>query len=72
MEANGYLAVNSEKTVFMKREDKHFIIHGLFVDDMMHISTNNKFNNEFMEKYSSYFNITGGGFMRTFLGMEIE
>jgi hypothetical protein len=72
MEANGYLAVNSEKTIFMKREGKHFIIHGLFVDDMMHISTNTKLKNEFMEKYSKDFSITGGGFMKTFLGMEIE
>jgi hypothetical protein len=31
MEANGYLAVNSEKTIFMEHEGKHFIIHGLFV-----------------------------------------
>jgi hypothetical protein len=36
MEANGYLEVNREKTIFMKREGKHFIIHGLFVDDMGH------------------------------------
>ncbi len=72
MEANCYLAVNSEKAIFMKREGKHFIIHGLFVDDMMHIATNNKLKNEFMEKYSRDINITGGGFMKTFLGMEIE
>jgi hypothetical protein len=65
MEANGYLAVNSEKTIFMKREGKHFIIYGLFVDDMMHIATNNKLKNEFMEKYSRDFNITGGSFMKT-------
>jgi hypothetical protein len=56
----------------MKRKGKHFIIHGLFVDDMMHIATNNKIKKEFMEKYSRDFNITGGGFMKTFLGMEIE
>jgi hypothetical protein len=45
MEANGYLAVNSEKTIFMNRKGKHFIIHGLFVDDMMHIAANNKLKN---------------------------
>ncbi len=72
MEANGYFAVNSEKTIFMKREGKQFIIHGLFVDDRMHIATNNKLKNEFLEKYSRDFNITGGGLMKTFLGMEIE
>jgi hypothetical protein len=73
MEANGYLAaVNSQKTIFMKREGKHFIIHGLFVDDTMHICTNNKLKNKFMEKYSQDFNLTRGGLMRTFLGLEIE
>ncbi len=72
MEANGYFAANSEKTIFMKREGKQFIIHGLFVDDMMHIATNNKLKNEFMEKFLRDFNITGGGLMKTFLGMEIE
>ena len=36
MDKNCYPAVNSEKTTFMKREGEHFIIHSLFVDDMMH------------------------------------
>ncbi len=36
------LAVNNEKIFFMKRENKNFIIQGLFGDDMMHIVTNNK------------------------------
>ncbi len=40
MGANGYFTVNSEKTIFMKHEGKHFINHGLFVDDMVHIATN--------------------------------
>jgi hypothetical protein len=71
MEANGYLAVNNDKTIFMKRKGKQFIVHGLFVDDMMHIAANNKLKHEFMEKYhdSRDFNITGGGFMKT---LEIE
>jgi hypothetical protein len=73
MEAKGYFAVNSEKTsIFMKREGKNFIIHGLFVDEMMHIATNNKLKNKSMEKYSRDFNITRGCLMKTFLGMEIE
>ncbi len=37
---------------------------------MMHIATNNKLKNEIMEEYSRDFNITRGGFMKTFLGME--
>ncbi len=34
---HGYSALNSEKTIFTKRKDHDFIIHRLFVDDMMHI-----------------------------------
>jgi hypothetical protein len=45
MEANGYLVVNSEKTIFT-------LCMVLFVDNMMHIFTNTKLKNEFMEKYS--------------------
>jgi hypothetical protein len=37
MENNGYIAANNEKTIFMKRVGDDFIIHGLFVDDTMHI-----------------------------------
>ncbi len=39
MENNGYHdgAMNSEKTILMKGKGAKYIIHGLFVDDMMHI-----------------------------------
>ncbi len=52
MEANGYLEVKSERTIFMKCKGKYFTIHGLFVDNMMHIAINNKLKNKFMKKYS--------------------
>ena len=48
------------------------VIHGLFVDDMMHISSCDELKAEFMKKYSRDFEITGGGLMKTFLGMEVE
>ena len=72
MEQNGYPAVNSEKTIFMKREGSDFIIHGLFVDDMMHVPTCDRLRDEFLKLYQKDFEITGGGLMETFLGMEIE
>ncbi len=72
MEKNGCPAVNSEKTVFIKREGEHFIIHCLFVEDMIHTTTSNKLKDEFLRKYSKDFNITGGGLMKTFLGMEVK
>jgi hypothetical protein len=71
MERNEYHAVNSEKTIFMKRSGDDFIIHGLFVDDMMHVTTSDALLDEFMKKYTADFNVTGGGLMETFLGLEI-
>ncbi len=56
----------------MKRQGSDFIFHGLFVDDMMHISTSEALSKEFMGKYIADFNITGGGIMETFLGMEVQ
>ena len=39
---------------------------------MMHISSCDELKKEFMDKYSKDFEITGGGLMKTFLGMEVE
>ncbi len=38
----------------------------------MHISSCDKHRAEFMKKYATDFEITGGGLMKTFLGMEVE
>ena len=72
MEQNGYPAVNSEKTIFMKRQGSDFIIHGLFVDGMMHVPTCDKLRDEFLQLYQKDFEITGGGLMETILEMEVE
>ena len=75
MKRNGYAAVipvNSEKTIFMKRSGSDYIIHGLFVDDMMHIYACDAIKDEFMQLYSKDFEITGGRQMKTFLGMQVE
>jgi hypothetical protein len=39
---------------------------------MRHISSCDELKKEFMDKYSKDFEITGGGLMKTFLGMEVE
>ena len=72
MEQHGYPAVNSEKTIFMKRQGIDLIMHGLFVDNMMHVPTCDKLRDEFLELYQKDFEITGRGLMETFLGMEVE
>ncbi len=66
---NNYLLLNDcKKTIFKRTEGSDYIIHGLFVDDMKHISS----CDEFTKKDSKDFEITGGGLMKTFLGMELE
>jgi len=72
MEDNGYPAVNSEKTIFMKRVDDDFIIHGLFVDDIKSVPTKKYLLDEFLAKYSREFEITGGKPMDRFLGLSVE
>ena len=61
MEEQGYKAVNSEKTIFMKRDGGDWIMHGLYVDDMIHASTSYELKKKFTQvtsKYTGDFNIT--------------
>jgi hypothetical protein len=39
MMRNNYLQVNSEKAIFKNTKESDYIIHGLFVEDMIHISS---------------------------------
>ena len=73
MSDNGYEPVNSEKTIFMKRSGEDFIIHGLFVDDIKHVPTSQALLDEFLEKYSRDFEVTGGKqLMTSFIGLQVE
>jgi hypothetical protein len=47
-------------------------MHGLFVDDMAHASTSQKMIKKFVKEYSKDFEYTGGNFMTSFLGLEVE
>ncbi len=49
-----------------------YIIHGLFVDDMMHTYSCDAMKDEFLALCKKDFKITGGGKMETFLGMVVE
>ena len=52
MEAREYLAVNSEKTTFMKRAGEDLIMHWLYVDDMVHAATSEMLKREFIQGYT--------------------
>jgi hypothetical protein len=74
MEDHGYAAVNSEKTIFMKHENGVWIMHCLFVDDMVHAPTraSKKLKQDFIAEYKGDFQITCDDLMTSFLGMEVE
>ncbi len=63
MEQNCFPAVNSDWNIFMKSQGSDFIMHGVFVDDMMHVPTCDKLCDEFSSLYQKDFKITGGGLM---------
>ena len=54
-EEHGYAAVNSEKTIFMKHVEEEWIMHCLYVDDMIHAATSNKLHNQFISEYREDF-----------------
>ena len=53
MENNGYEAINSEKTIFMKHKGAEYTIHGLFVDYLMHIYSCDAMKDEFLALYKN-------------------
>ena len=64
--------VNGEKAILMKRSRSEYIIHSLFVDDMMHSYSCDAIKDEFMQVYSKDFEITGARQIKTFLGTQAE
>ncbi len=56
----------------MKHKGANYIIHCLFVDDMMHICSCDAMKDEFLALYKKDFEITYGSKMETFLGMVVE
>jgi hypothetical protein len=56
----------------MKHNGAQYIIHGLFVDDTMHIYSCDATKDEFLALYKKDFEITGGSKIETFLGMVSE
>ena len=73
MEHNEYSEVNSDMTILMKRDGKDFIMHVIFFDDVKHVPTAKYLLNEFLEKYSPDFEITGGHhLMESFIGLDTE
>ena len=71
MDGRAWLHRNSEKTIFMKHAGEEWIMHGLFVDDMIHASTNDDLRDQFVCEYQADFDIILEDYMSSSLGMEI-
>ncbi len=56
----------------MKHNGSEYIIHRLFIDDMMHIYSCDAIKDKFVQLYSKDFDMTGGCLMEIFLWMEVE
>ena len=59
MEEHEYHAVNNEKTMFMKWQGTDWIMHCVFVDDIMHKSTSMKMLKGFLKLYAKDFSFYG-------------
>ncbi len=55
----------------MKRKGDEYIIHALFLDDMMQLYSCDAMKDEFLALYKKDFYITGGTKIETFLGMPV-
>ena len=72
MKEHEYFAVNNEKRMFMKWQGTDWIMHGVFVDDVMYTSTSTEMFKAFFKLYAKDFSFSGGDLMTYFLGMDIE
>ncbi len=71
------MCVNTEFNMYtqvtqIQCQGSDLMMHGLFVDDMMHVPTSDNLRDEFLAPYQKDFEITGGGLIKTFLGIEVE
>ncbi len=56
----------------MKRENGEWIMHGSFVDDMIHAFISEELKKKSIKEYKRDFEITREDIMASFLGMEVE
>ncbi|GAU16533.1 hypothetical protein TSUD_167640 [Trifolium subterraneum] len=67
----GFVKCPHEHTLFVKREDKNWLIISLYVDDLIFTGNDNKLLKQFKESMMTTFDMTDLGKMRHFLGIEV-
>ncbi|CAM8901288.1 unnamed protein product [Rhodiola kirilowii] len=66
----GYTRGGVDKTMFVKRDNKYFIIAQIYVDDIVFGSNSQKMVDEFMAQMQSEFKMSMVGEMNYFLGLH--
>ncbi|CAM8908673.1 unnamed protein product [Rhodiola kirilowii] len=67
----GYTRGGIDKTMFVKKENKHFIIAQIYVDDIVFGSNSQKMVDEFVAQMQSEFQMSMVGEMNYFLGLQV-
>ncbi|CAM8878671.1 unnamed protein product [Rhodiola kirilowii] len=67
----GYTRGGIDKTMFVKKEKKHFIIAQIYVDDIVFGSNSQKMVDEFVAQMQSEFQMSMVGEMNYFLGLQV-
>ncbi|CAM8890779.1 unnamed protein product [Rhodiola kirilowii] len=67
----GYTRGGIDKIMFMKKDNKHFIIAQIYVDDIVFGSNSQKMVDEFMDQMQNEFKMSMVGEMNYFLGLQV-
>ncbi|CAM8947876.1 unnamed protein product [Rhodiola kirilowii] len=67
----GYTRGGIDKTMFVKKYNKHFIIAQIYVDDIVFGSNSQKMVEEFVARMQSEFKMSMVGEMNYFLGLQV-
>ncbi|CAM9000579.1 unnamed protein product [Rhodiola kirilowii] len=67
----GYTRGGIDKTMLVRRDNKHFIIAQIYVDDIVFGSNSQKMVDEFMAQMQSEFKMSMVGEMNFFLGLQV-
>ena len=69
---SGYQKCTSDDCLYIKTEDKNFVLLGIYVDDIIPVSNNKEFLLQEKQKLCQEFEMTDNGEINHFLGMVIH
>ena len=68
----GFTPANDAETVWVKRVGKAVLIHGMFVDDILHCTNDKTLYHEFRKAFEKEFKIKSQDHVNLFLGIQVQ